>query len=944
MLKHFTLGTAALMLSSALQAQLGFTNSTSLMSPSVSGGCMGVVDMNGDGRDDIAKLDNARTLVVDYQNADGSFTTVNYGNMSGSGQWGWAIADVDNNGHKDAVSGGSYDGTHYMRIASVGNGTLTDLNGPDIFTQGMSIGDMNNDGRVDVYACHDDGPPSIWFTNASGVPVNNNAYINWTTSCTGTSGDMSGNYGSNFVDFDNDGDQDFYIAHCRQGVNSSTDCRRWNRLFVNDGTNHFSDLAASYGLEIRNQTWTTDFGDIDNDGDFDAVMTNHDATMQLFENDGTGHFTEITAGSGLEYNSFFLQSKFADFDNDGWIDLIIAGGDEFFFKNNGDQTFTQVTNLFPSNKDMHSFALGDLNKDGFQDVFANYGSNYITPDNNNPDRLWLNNGNANHWFGVNLVGTTSNKDAVGARITITGPWGTQIREVRAGESYGVVCSFTAHFGLGGETVIPTLTINWPSGLEETFNNMPADAYITVIEGTCVSPTATITTPGNPIICGNGDSIDLTANAGFNYTWSTGATSQTITVTAPGNYTVTIDDGSGCSANTSIFVQQSPDETPTVNASGDLSFCEGGVVTLTSSAASSYAWTGGATTQSIDVSAAGTYSVSIEGTCGTFTSADVVVDVLDAPDAPSASDVTIPVPGTADLNATGDNINWYDAATGGSLVGSGNAWTTPFLFDNATFWATAGMVHGGGAWYGGPVDRLNTAAPGQYHTNADNYPFFTAYEPFTIVSVKVYASGAGNRTIALINRTSGNTLATAAYNIPDGESRVDLNYQVPAAGDYGLRVVGGNPQLWRDGNGSNPAYPYALGTVGSITSSSVSGANATAYYYFFYDWEVEAEGTLCESSRTPVDVTVLSVGMPEVSANGTSVFPNPASDRLTVDFGAVRGNTTVAIMDVTGRVAKSVSNVQQSTMLQIGVSELAAGEYVVRVNHDGGTSMHRVVIK
>ena len=153
-------------------AQLTFTNSTPLMSASNSGGCMGVVDMNGDGLDDIAKLDNARTFVVDYQNTDGSFTTVNYGSVSGSGQWGMAIADMDNNGHKDLVSGGSYDGTHYLRISSIGNGTLSTLNGGTIFTQGMSIGDMDNNGRLDVYACHDDGPPSLWFTNASGVPVN----------------------------------------------------------------------------------------------------------------------------------------------------------------------------------------------------------------------------------------------------------------------------------------------------------------------------------------------------------------------------------------------------------------------------------------------------------------------------------------------------------------------------------------------------------------------------------------------------------------------------------------------------------------------------------------------------------------------------------------------------------------------------------------------------
>ncbi len=606
-----TLGAALALLSPlALCAQLGFTNSTPLMSASTSGGCMGVVDMNGDGLDDILKLDDARTLVVDYQNANGTFTTVNYGNMSSSGQWGFAAADIDNNGHKDVVSGGSYDGTHYMRINAVGQGTLSALNGGTIFTQCMSIGDVDNNGRVDVFACHDDGPPSLWFTNASGVPVNNNAYINWSqTACASgpapASDDMSGNYGSCFVDFNNDGAQDLYIAKCRQGVTDPTDCRRWNRLFVNNGSNQYSDLAANYGVQIRNQSWTADFGDIDNDGDFDMVVTNHDATIQLFENNGSGSFTEITAGSGLEYGGFMLQSKFADFDNDGFVDILIAGGVEYYFKNNGNKTFSRILSLFPSGKAMHSFATGDLNNDGFVDVFANYGSSYITPDPANPDRLWMNNGNANHWFGVRLQGTVSNRDAVGARITITGPWGTQIREVRSGESYGMVTTFAGLFGLGAHTVIPTLTVRWPAGGTETFTNVAADQYITIIENTCISPTAVITPVGDPVLCGAGDQVQLSANPGFQYLWSNGATSQTISVGTAGNYSVTINDGSGCTATASFFVLQSPDETPTVEASGPLTFCEGGSVTLTSTAANGYAWTGGGNTQSIQVTSSGT---------------------------------------------------------------------------------------------------------------------------------------------------------------------------------------------------------------------------------------------------------------------------------------------------------------------------------------------------
>ena len=933
------LAIACALLPSWLHAQLSFTNSTSMMGASVSGGCMGVVDMNGDGRDDILKLDNARNCKVDYQNADGTFTTVGYGDMSGSGQWGFAAADVDNDGHKDVISGGSYDGVHYRRITGIGTSTIVDLNNGSLFTQCVNIADINNDGHNDYWSCHDDGAPKQWLNDGGG----NLSYADIIDYTTNPASDMSGNYGSVWTDFDNDGDLDLYVAHCRQGVNDPDDPRRWNRLFVNDGSNNYTDQAEDYGVQIRYQSWTADFGDIDNDGDFDMVVTNHDNDIQLFENDGTGHFADVSAGSGLDFGGFMLQSKFADFDNDGFVDILIAGGVEYYFKNDGDGTFTRITGLFPSNKAMHSFATGDLNNDGFVDVFANYGSNYITADNANPDRLWMNNGNDNHWFGVRLQGTTSNRDAVGARMTITGPWGTQIREVRAGESYGMVTTFAGMFGLGAHTTIPTLTVKWPSGLVETFNDLAADQYINIIENTCISPTALIAPVGDPILCGSGDQVVLEANAGFNYTWSTGATSQSITVTTAGSYSVTIDDGSGCTANASYFVQASPDETPTVSADGPTTFCEGNSISLTSTAANGYTWTGGGTTQSIQVTASGTYTVTIQGSCDAFTSTPVVVTVLDAADAPTANDVTIPVPGTAELNATGTNVNWYDVPAGGTPIGSGNSYTTPFLSTNTTFYLTDGIIHGGGQWNGGPADRLTTAAPGAYHTNADNYPVFDAYEPFTIVRVKVYASGAGNRTVALIDRADGSTVASQVINIPDGESYIDLGYQVPAPGEYGLRVVGGNPQLWRDGNGSNPAYPYQLGTVGSIISSSVTGANALNFYYFFYDWEVEAAGTLCESARVPVDVTIATLGIGEASASSLRVFPNPANGVLSIDARLLGGVSAIELIDVTGRAARSVG-ANAYGVANMPLNGIAAGEYTVRVQHAAGVSHVRVLVQ
>jgi hypothetical protein len=925
-------------------AQFSFTNATNLKSSTTnSGGCMGVADMNGDGLDDLCILHNSRTFYVDYQNPDGTFSLVNYGQVSGSGQWGWALGDVDGNGHKDLVSGGNGDGVHYLRINSPGNATLLSLNNASgLFMQCNNIVDINMDGHNDFWACHDVGAPRQWLNDGNG----NLSYANIIDYTSVPSSDMSGNYGSVWTDFDNDGDLDLYIAKCRQNVNNPDDPRRWNRLFVNDGNGNYSDLAASYGVQVRNQSWTADFADIDNDGDLDLVITNHNTTIQLFENDGTGHFTEITSGSGLTVTGFFLQSKFVDLDNDGYVDLITAGGSgaHYVFRNNGNKTFSQVSNVFPAPKAMHSFATGDLNNDGFVDVFANYGSSYIDVDNNNPDRLWLNDGNDNHWLVVRLQGTISNRDAIGARVTINGPWGTQIREVRAGESYGMVCTSAAMFGLGSATTVPEVVVTWPSGLVETFTDLEADNIITIVENTCISPSVQITTVGEPVLCAGG-SLTLTANPGFEYVWSTGATSQSITVNEAGVYSVTISTGGACTGVGSISVNVI-DETPSITVTGETEFCEGGQVVLTSSAAASYSWTGGATGQSITVTEAGSYAVTIQGECGSSTSAPVQVTVLQAPAAPQAENVPLPAPGVAQLTATGDNIQWYASATGGSPIGSGNTFDTPFLSQSTSFWCSATTVHGGEQAFGGKQDR--SMANGVYHTNGTYYQLFTAYEPFILRSVKVYAETSGNRSIGIIDRSNGSTVVSGVFNIPAGESRVQLDFQVPAAGDYGLRIMQGNPQLWRDGLGSAPTYPYALGTVGAITSSSVEGANATAYYYFFYDWEVEAPGIACEGPRTEVQVLIGTVGVNDLTTdNGVRVWPNPANDLLTVGFSGLQGQVSVDLFDLTGRAvmtARTDAMAQQEGLVQLDVKGLAKGEYLVRVQHGNGNSVHRITVQ
>ena len=246
---------ALLAMSPAFVVGQTFTLSTSILSDQSahSGGCVGIADMDGDGFDDLLLLDESKYVYIDYQGAGGTFTSYNMGQASSSSQWGMAAGDVDNDGHKDFFSGGSNDGVHFLRMSGRGSGTWSSLNNGTMFMQCANMADINNDGWLDAFGCHDNAAPKIWLNNGSGS-LSYNDYVDFTTS---PSSDMSGNYGSVFIDFDNDGDLDFFIAHCRQGVNVSSDPRRWNRLFVNDGTNHYTDEALTYGAQNREQSWTT---------------------------------------------------------------------------------------------------------------------------------------------------------------------------------------------------------------------------------------------------------------------------------------------------------------------------------------------------------------------------------------------------------------------------------------------------------------------------------------------------------------------------------------------------------------------------------------------------------------------------------------------------------------------------------------------------------------
>src|SRR4029453_10202374 len=168
-------------------------------------------------------------------------------------------------------------------------GSIFSLPSSSFFLQNANFADINNDGWEDVFACDDNDESHIWLNDGTGM-FNVSNIIDFDVTPT----DDSGNYGSVWTDFENDGDIDLYIAKCRQGVNDPGDGRRIDVLFVNDGNNNYTEDAASYGLNDSAEAVTCNFSDIDNDGDLDCIVTDYDVPARLLENDGTGHMTNIT--------------------------------------------------------------------------------------------------------------------------------------------------------------------------------------------------------------------------------------------------------------------------------------------------------------------------------------------------------------------------------------------------------------------------------------------------------------------------------------------------------------------------------------------------------------------------------------------------------------------------------------------------------------------------
>ncbi|WP_299121477.1 FG-GAP-like repeat-containing protein [uncultured Winogradskyella sp.] len=441
-----------------------------------------LVDLNGDFLDDVVSVGSSN-INVHYQLSSGGFSVSNI-NITPSSDfnspsWSLAAGDFDRNGYNDLLYGGG-SGVTFMKANSSGTG-YTEISGPDyVFSQRSNFIDINNDGHLDAFVCHDveanvyyinDGSGNLTFYQGESAGVVQNG-LGLTPG--------GGNYGTVWIDYDNDRDMDLFIAKCRGGSTTIST----NELWRNDGNGVFINVADSNGWYNTNypgvghnnssnlgdniQTWSSAWADFDNDGDMDVYVgasstTNGDT--KLMQNNGDGTFTDVTAGSGVLAAALGIENAPADFDNDGFVD-ILTNGDILF--NNGDFTFTNYSANVPP-----SGAIGDTNNDGFLDIFRN-------------GNIYLNNTNANNWVKINTVGTISNINGIGARVEIETPAGIQIRDVRSGEGFEFMSSLNTHFGIGSETAINSITIYWPSGTVDLIANPAINTTHNIVEGSALS--------------------------------------------------------------------------------------------------------------------------------------------------------------------------------------------------------------------------------------------------------------------------------------------------------------------------------------------------------------------------------------------------------------------------------------------------------------------------
>ena len=405
-------------------------------------------------------------------NRDGTFTDISA--RAGTSHPGWSISasflDFDRDGWLDLYVGNYIDLGLEDRVCRSGSASTRDYCGPELY---VPVPDR-------LYRNRGDGS----FADVSGKARVVSEY--------------GPALGVVAADFNADRWVDVYVANDGQE----------NLLWMNrqDGTFKNVALLAGAALDAAGAALAgmgVDAGDVDNDGDEDLFVTNlKGQTNTLYINDGSAHFEDQTARWGLAapslpYTGF--GTLFFDYDNDGWLDILAANGAVFvikaladandphplkernsLYRNMGNGRFTEVSSgagaVFQLAEVSRGAAFGDLDNDGDMDV--------VVTNNGGRVRLLLNNvGNRNRWLGLRLVGGSPPRDMLGARVGVFRRDGPPLwRRARTDGSYASAHDPRVLVGLGAVKVVPRVQVIWPNGSVEEWANLAVDQWLTLTQG------------------------------------------------------------------------------------------------------------------------------------------------------------------------------------------------------------------------------------------------------------------------------------------------------------------------------------------------------------------------------------------------------------------------------------------------------------------------------
>jgi hypothetical protein len=499
------------------------------------GGGIALFDCDNDGRLDLAVVNDSTIeqyrkggdLMITLYHQDGNspavhFTDVTQASGLTARGWGMAIAvgDYDNDGLPDLYVTGY---GHNVLYHNLGNCKFEDVTAKAGvqgagFSEGAAWTDYDRDGNLDLFVAryvktdvNRLPDPAKAFRGYRGVlfelpdTMEGETDLLFRNRGDGTFEEVSKKAGVNdpdklhgmgvaWGDYDGDGWPDLYV----------TNDYGETYLYHNRQNGTFEEVGGPSGTGLGPDgqgygNMAVAFGDFDRDGKLDMFVTRADnQPASLYWNQGD-HFLDVAHETGIASLTKALVkwgAGFGDFDNDGWPDILVANGnfsslldslpkqDRFaepmqLFRNRGNSTFEEIADEAGLNAgrlySRRGTAFGDINNDGKLDV--------VVFNVNAPPSVFLNETkNANHRVLFRLVGTKSNRAAVGARVRVTTSKMTQIDEVHAGGSYNSTSDTRLHFGLGNEPTMNKIDIFWPSGLRQEFHDVQADAIYEIKEG------------------------------------------------------------------------------------------------------------------------------------------------------------------------------------------------------------------------------------------------------------------------------------------------------------------------------------------------------------------------------------------------------------------------------------------------------------------------------